>query len=81
MAKAKNNAYLAVIAQQTRIQTELLKKIDERQDKISENLLIHDTKSEERGKNTAEVLRQYFRLIIILITALGALVGLKIYMS
>jgi hypothetical protein len=75
------NTYLAVIAAQTKVQTELLKKIDTRQDTISESLVGHDTRMQEQNKSMGETLKQYFRLILALISVLGTLVGLKIYMS
>lgn len=82
MKKTDNpNIYLAVIAQQTKVQTELLKKIESRQDTISEALIGHDTRVQEQNKTMADTLKQYFRLILALITILGSLVGLKIYMS
>jgi len=90
MAKKKDNpsSYfaqmsenIAVIAEQTRVQTKILDRMDNRQDKISEALIGHDTKIQEQNKSIFCTLKNYFKLIMMLISALAGLVGLKLYLQ
>ncbi|MHA1773848.1 MAG: hypothetical protein ACTSXO_06945 [Candidatus Heimdallarchaeota archaeon] len=89
MAKKKNNpsSYfeqlsqsMAIIAEQTKIQTKILDRLENRQDRISEVLVSHDMKIQEQNKSIFLTLKNYFRLILALIAALASLVGVKIYL-
>jgi len=88
MTKTKDNpsSYLAqlsqsvaIIAEQTKVQTKILDRMEARQDKISEALIRHDAKIQEQNKSIFRILRNYFRLILILISIVAALVGIKTY--
>ena len=90
MAKKKENpsSYfaqmsenIAVIAEQTRVQTKILDRMENRQDRISEGLVGHDVKTQEQNKSIFRTLTNYFRLILTLIGALAGLVGIKLYLQ
>jgi len=76
---------VAVIAENIRMQTKILDRMENRQDKINDNignvntnLVKLDTKNDEQHKSIKEKLVNYFRLIFILIAIVAALVGIKL---
>lgn len=93
MAKKNPNPSIAesvaVIAEHVKIQTKILDRMDNRQYKMNETLVKNATKIQgqleenatkvqEQHKNIGEKLKNYFRLIIILISLVAALVGIKL---